>query len=164
MARAGKRMDNEAMESGLHCGTCGRVEDVLLWTAERQWTCRSCQQAPPAAEVAICTECGAKYRPAGGPCIHEQRSEMWAIAEGWPKPDTAIFEELDRQARTTGYDCRCAHCGVLWQPGHTCLRQPTTKEVADMREQAYWLRVMEDVLDHFGYETQLAAPAYWEAL
>lgn len=93
-------------------------------------------------KVAVCTECGGKYRPAGGPCIHEHPSQYQRTLEGF----------------------MCGVCGVDWQPGHTCLRQPTAKEVQDMREQAYWLRVMEDVLDHFGYATQVAAPAAWEAV
>jgi hypothetical protein len=49
--------------------------------------------------VATCVDCGGKYRPAGGPCIHEHPH--------------GVMREL-------GPVC-CLVCGEAWRPGHACV-------------------------------------------
>lgn len=49
--------------------------------------------------VAVCQACGGKYRPAGGPCIHEHPQGQLA---------------------NSGPVC-CLACGVAWRPGHVCV-------------------------------------------
>jgi hypothetical protein len=63
-----------------------------------------------------------------------------------------------------GWDVLCYDCKQGWRPGHTCIRQPTAQERQALLDQAEWLRIMDDVLEHFGHKTALAAPEVWEAI
>lgn len=112
----------------------------------------------------LCAVCGGWYRPAGGACIHEQRSELWRQRVAAAAHNFRAGVVAAARTGEDVYDTFCGVCGIQWQPGHTCIPQPTAQEVQAMREQASWLRVLEDVLDHYAISTALAAPASWEAV
>lgn len=114
--------------------------------------------------VEVCAVCGGKYRPAGGPCIHEQRSAMWAQAAGPANTRFATGSVEAARREVTGYDCRCGQCGVLWQPGHTCIRQPTEREVQSLRDEADFLQLVAATIIKLSNALRVAAPEAWEVL
>lgn len=115
-------------------------------------------------KVEVCFECGAKYRPAGGPCNHEQRSEMWAQAAGPANTRFATGSVEAARRAVTGYDCRCGQCGVLWQPGHTCIPQPTMAQVQELAAMGSVLRLMDEIMERLVEELGVAAPEAWEVM
>lgn len=105
------------------------------YTDRKEWERRH-------GEVATCGVCGGRYRPAGGPCIHEHPHGM---------------------LRQTGPVC-CLSCGVSWYPGHTCIAQPTKKEIRELAEMSSVLRLMDEIMEHLADELGVAAPAAWEVM
>lgn len=123
------------------------------------WTRQEVRQA-----VASCLTCGAKYRPAGGGCTHEQLTDLWRQAEA-EKCRPSLAAQVDRiGSEAEGYMYFCGQCQDEWRPGHTCIRQPTPEQARELAETAYWLRVVDGVLNDFGYATQSAAPELYEGI
>lgn len=142
--------------------SCQRIALDEKWGKVRQVVCPGCLDREP--EVVTCAECGGKYRPAGGPCIHEQRSEMWAQAAGPANTRFATGSVEAARREVTGYDCRCGQCGVLWQPGHTCIRQPTEREVQSLRDEADFLQLVAATIIKLSSALRVATPEVWEVL
>lgn len=114
--------------------------------------------------VATCDTCGGKYRPAGGPCIHEQRSAMWAQAAGEANARFATGAVEAARREVTGYDCRCGRCGIQWQPGHGCIPQPTMAQVQSLRDEADFLQLVAATITKLSNALRVAAPEAWEVM
>lgn len=82
--------------------------------SERYEWLRSSRTEKDSRAAATCAECGGKYRPAGGPCIHE-------------------FPNYLGKSR---YEAHCGQCGERWRPGHSCLvsRPAMQADIARNRE------------------------------
>ena len=84
--------------------------------------------------VVTCSTCGGKYRPAGGPCIHEHpapRQETGTVRvhdEVWRTGFVSLF---DSKAH---YSTWCGLCGDDWQPGHTCMGGRASTEEERQRQ------------------------------
>lgn len=116
-----------------HC-ECTRCGEKYSSVSNRKHVC-----------VAVCEVCGGKYRPAGGSCIHEHpKHELRPTAASDLNQEEATVAFLSDIIRDAG-PVRCLTCGVVWQPGHACIAQPTPQERLELSATSAFLRAMEEV-------------------
>lgn len=138
---------------------------LLTWSAEEEAIHAEAMRPYLVRQaVASCLKCGGKYRPAGGECIHEHPAPGRTVSrcgqlghwggEGPHAPECPLRRYLEI----------CGLCHYEWRPGHTCIRQPTAKEIAELAEYSALLRRMDEVIELLSEELGLAKPAAWEVM
>ncbi len=114
--------------------------------------------------VTTCEVCGGKYRPAGGPCIHESRSELWQQQVEAAASTFRVGIKTAAHAGESLYNTFCGLCGCQWYPGHTCIRQPTPEQVRELAKMSLFVRLMDKFMGQSAEELGCAVPADWEAM
>ena|SRR5258707_680794 len=87
----------QAEEGSCYCAGC----EATFYAEEEVVAADSWSKGGYETGLRVCADCGGKYRPAGGPCIHEHPA---------PRPNFTM-------------QVTCGLCQAVWRPGHTCLVQ-----------------------------------------